>query len=353
MTFISWVDAQQCAAWAGMRLPTEAEWMLAVRASTRREFVFGATWPPSGTAVDAIADARLRQIQAAGSTGAAFRGPFGHRDLCGQIWEWTASRGKPQATPRRFEQAYRDLRADLNYGSVLPEQPRLRDEHRIAKGGSFLSFSPLALVQLRVGVRAPLTPNQTLETLGMRFARDPQPARTRTLSLLRAHEARDTVPMKLDPHRQIGIEHDTLDPAGRIIERYDAISFVPATAPGSAAASDGWSNLGLLITTVPLQQPDLPPGAYLVALGPNRRPRYRSLEKPHQQAWGAAVLLAASGQRRPPGASMAFADDARIRLAIRVPAHRRPEGRLQTGGEPTAHASRVRIEIELRRAWPE
>jgi iron(II)-dependent oxidoreductase len=84
---VSWLEAEAYCAWAGRRLPTEAEWELAASTPDKRRFPWGDD-PPS--ALVANLDGR------AGGTvdvGAYPRGDsaYGCRQMIGNVWEWTAS----------------------------------------------------------------------------------------------------------------------------------------------------------------------------------------------------------------------------------------------------------------------
>ncbi|MBI3269984.1 MAG: SUMF1/EgtB/PvdO family nonheme iron enzyme [Planctomycetes bacterium] len=87
---VSWDDAAGFCAWAGLRLPTEAEWEYAVRGGggeCERLFPWGDAWPPPAEACHwaGCACAYAGRTAPVGRHGT---NPFGACDLAGNVAEW-------------------------------------------------------------------------------------------------------------------------------------------------------------------------------------------------------------------------------------------------------------------------
>lgn len=85
---VNWYDANKYASWAGKRLPTEAEWEIAVRGGlVNNEF-------PNGNELDTkIAYINAKRITRGPTEIGAFQANnFGLYDMAGNVWEWVEDR---------------------------------------------------------------------------------------------------------------------------------------------------------------------------------------------------------------------------------------------------------------------
>jgi len=127
---VSWYEAQAYAAWAGRRLPTEAEWEKAARfdpaAGRSRRYPWGDADPT--TELANLGQRHLRPAPAGSYPGGA--APCGARQLIGDVWEWTASDFLPY--PGFSAWPYREY-SEVFFG----------DEYKVLRGGSF-AVGPVA-----------------------------------------------------------------------------------------------------------------------------------------------------------------------------------------------------------------
>ncbi len=173
---VSYEDALAYAAWAGKRLPTEAEWEYAARGGLEQaDFAWGADLRPGGGPMARTWDASLafplqspKVMPGTEPAGSYPANGYGVRDMAGNAWQWVADWYRPDAfrlqSPQRRVRNPGGPAAPYDPAMVRPEAPK-----RVIRGGSFLCSEDYC-EGYRVSARQGQDPYSSASNVGFRLA---------------------------------------------------------------------------------------------------------------------------------------------------------------------------------------
>ena len=259
---VSYREAESFARWAGKRLPTEVEWEYAARGADGFIYPWGDEFDRSKAHWSGSKMVGGRRSQKTGTLPAG-KSPYGLLDMAGNVWEWTSSKYVAYEGYQDIEVATRFTRGKL---APFAAAGLFSNKKVVIRGGAW-NTPQIALLS---ALRQPAEPKEWNIAIGFRCARDVHPARYLIEQRVSKLPKKTLKLLSLDWDALLSYRLPAEDVERgawgdrRIIFAPTASTKLPVQMPRSGPQKRSF--LGVLLTTVPLKNPDLPAGLYLAVL---------------------------------------------------------------------------------------
>jgi sulfatase modifying factor 1 len=290
VTFMSHEDAITYCIWAGLRLPTEEEWVRAARSDSELEYPYGENFDATLTAFEATKPKQLafKALPVSGLPGN--KSSFGCFDMSGNVWEWTDSNFS--AFPK-----FKSFKVKTEDGMTIDVVPEFDASSAILKGGSYQNADFNSRIDTRLGIprniRAPhigfrvASSATPLWNHGWYSARnlpgsllDGMAERTLSFDNILGFEKHRTVSSDLLSKSREDVEKPlpapNLPESYIVFDRYDALGIIPSKSLDfqnikkieTVIAQKGPLPVGALVSTVALEEANILPGTYVLLFCP-------------------------------------------------------------------------------------
>jgi formylglycine-generating enzyme required for sulfatase activity len=312
VVFVNHADSKAYARWAGMRLMTEFEYQRAVRGDSERTYPWGDDFVVDNAATRERPERESEPFLVGSFPGGASE--EGVYDLAGNVWEWTDS-------PYKAFKGYKPLKLKVKKREINVQSSWDVDA-RVCVSGSIQNSK----IAARATARRRLERIQRTQMVGFRCAGTPRLGQDIAITILDEELPTNVRPSDEDgkvqyrPELVLALDKWTLadlgdgeseakdatatdktgmpvkatfpksastspPPGYAVIEDYEYIAFIPASEARSANQTSLRKEtvatqplaLGVLTTSYPILNPELPAGTYMVSFrGKGERKRRRT-----------------------------------------------------------------------------
>ena len=173
---VSYTDATAFCDWAGVELPTEAEWEFAARGGLDgAKFAWGdedqqETEPVANTwqGLFPVENTEVDGWTRTAPVGSYPANAYGLYDMAGNVWEWTTDWYTSTPTGEASCCGPSDVRGPTAEASMDQSQPDIRIPRKVVKGGSHLC-TPQYCYRYRPAARQPQMIDTAMSHIGFRY----------------------------------------------------------------------------------------------------------------------------------------------------------------------------------------